>query len=368
MRPVDVVIVGAGVIGSAIAYALSRTTALSVVVVERGTPGCDASNAAAGVLAVASGQARRGMLFELRRASAAMFPDWVAALEDETGAALGYERSGLLGLALSDSQASDLQELVGHRIAQGLRCELLDRAAVLSTEPAVTPQVQVAALFLDDCCIDNVQFVRALVAASRRRGVQFLLGTAVRSLAGTQRGVSVTLDDNHLAAGVAVVAAGAWSGDLLASCGIKAPLRPARGEMLAVKPTTWGLNHTLSAGDAYLVPRKGGEVLIGSTTAFVGYDKQVTATGVAGLLAGAEHIAPGIRGLPVVRSWAGLRPCSTIRRPIIARLPRLDNVILATGHHRNGIVLAPITAKLVAEMITGAAPSVPLRPLSYRRH
>jgi glycine oxidase len=368
VRPVDVVIVGAGVIGSAIAYVLSLSTDLNVVVVERGTPGCEASNAAAGVLAVASGQAGRGVLFELRRASAAMFPDWVAALEDETGAALGYRRSGLLSLALSDSQASDLQELVGHRIAQGLRCELLDRAAVLSTEPAVNPQVHAAALFFDDCCIDNVQLVRALVAACRRRGVQFLLGTAVRSLAGTHRGVKVTLQNDCIEAGVAVVAAGAWSSELLATCAVKAPVRPARGEMLAVKPTTWRLQHTLSAGDGYLVPRVGGEVLIGSTMAFAGYDKQVTAAGVAGLLAAAEHIVPGIGALPVMRSWAGLRPCSTIRRPIIARLPRVDNVILATGHHRNGILLAPITGKLVAEMITGAAPSVPLQPLSYRRH
>jgi glycine oxidase len=365
---VDVMIVGAGVIGSAIAYALSRSTDLKIVVVERGAPGCEASNAAAGVLAVASAPARNGVMFELRCASARMFPDWVAALEDETGAALGHQRAGLLSLALSESRASELQELVWHRTAQGLRCELLDRTAVLSAEPAVNPQVCGAALFMDDCCIDNARFVRALVAASQRRGVQFLLGTSVRSLYSTQRAVKVVLEHDHVEAGVVVVAAGAWSGELLASCGIKAPLRPARGEMLAVKPTTWCLDHMLSAGDGYLVPRKDGEVLMGSTMAFVGYDKQVTAAGIVGLLAHAEHMVPGIAGLPVVRSWAGLRPCSTIRRPIVAWLPRMDNVILASGHHRNGILLAPITAKLVAEMITGAVPSMPLRPLSYRRH
>jgi glycine oxidase len=121
-------------------------------------------------------------------------------------------------------------------------------------------------------------------------------------------------------------------------------------------------------GDGYLVPRRDGEVLVGSTTAFVGFDKSVTAEGLRTLLARAAEMVPRVREATVLRSWAGLRPCSTIRRPIIARLPGLDNVVLATGHHRNGILLAPITAKLVAEMIAGAPPCVPLAPFRYRKH
>src|SRR5262249_12818754 len=121
-------------------------------------------------------------------------------------------------------------------------------------------------------------------------------------------------------------------------------------------------------GDCYLVPRANGEVLVGSTTAFVGFDKRVTATGVSTLLAQAQQMVPRVRDATLVRTWAGLRPCPTIRRPIIAPLRDMENVMLATGHHRNGILLSPITAQLVAEMIVGMRPSVPLRPFSYRRH
>ena len=368
MRPADVVIVGAGVIGSAIAYTLACATRLRVVVIERGTPGCEASNAAAGVLAVASSQARGGALFDLRRRSAAMYPELVDALAQETGAALGYQRGGILSLAFSDGEAVALEDLVRHRITQGLRCELLDRTAVIASEPAVSPQVCAGARFADDAAIDNVELVGALVAAASRRGVQFCLGTSARSISSDQRAVKLTLESDAIQAALAVVATGAWSGELLASCGVKIPVRPARGEMAAVRARQWRLHHPLYAGDTCLVARGHHEVLIGSTMAFAGFDKQVTDAGVADLLARAARVVPSVRGAPVVRTWAGLRPCSTIRHPIIAPLPGMGNVIIATGHHRSGIVLAPITAQLVCEMITGRRPSVSMRPFGYRRH
>ncbi|MFI5366004.1 MAG: glycine oxidase ThiO [Candidatus Binatia bacterium] len=364
----DVAIVGAGVIGSAVAYTLSRSTRLRIVVIERGVPGCEASNAAAGVLAVASGQARRGVLLELRRISAAMFPELVATLEDETGLDLGYRREGLLSLAFSEADAASLAELVRHRQRQGMRCHFLDRAAVLSSEPAVDPSIRAAAHFPDDCAIDSARFVAALVAGAQRRGVEFRLHAAVRSVCAANGAARLEVDGAVLEAGMAVVAAGAWSGELLNRPGLKIPVRPARGEMLALRPTSVQVRHTLAEGETYLVPRSDGELLVGSTLAFVGYDKRVTDAGVERLLANAVRVLPGLRGTDPCRTWAGLRPCSTIRRPIIAPLPGLDNVILANGHHRNGVLLAPITAQLVTEMIGGAAPSVPLRPFSYRRH
>jgi glycine oxidase len=364
----DVVIVGAGVIGAAIAYTLSGSTRLRIVVLERGTPGCESSNAAAGVLAVASGQARRGVLLELRRISAALFPGLVAALEDETGIGLEYRRDGLLSLAFSELQAHDLRDLVRHRTEQGLQCELLDRATVVADEPAVNPHVCAAAWFGDDGSVNSGRLVAALVSAARQRGVEFRMHAAVQSVSSTSAGATVRWVGGCLEAAVVVVAAGAWSGELLAGGGIKVPLRPARGEMVAIRPTAWRLRRTLSGEGTYLVPRRSGDVLIGSTTAFVGFDRRVTADGVATLLARAGQLVPGARDVPVLNAWAGLRPCATIRRPIIAPLPRMEKVVLATGHHRNGILLAPITARLVTEMITGSQPTVSLRPFGFRRH
>jgi glycine oxidase len=362
----DVVIIGAGVIGSAIAYTLARATPRRIVVVERGTPGCEASNAAAGVLAVSSGQARHGALFDLRRRSAAMFPTLVATLAEETGIDPGYRREGLIALAFAEEEAQALRDLVQHRQGQGLRCQLLARSDVQAVEPEVSSHICVGALFPDDCSIDSERFVAALVAAARRRGVEFRLGTAVQAISQANGAVKLQLETGPLEAGLAVVAAGAWSGELLAGLGVKVPLRPARGEMAAVRRCGWELHHTVSAGMGYLVPR-GGDVLIGSTTAFVGFDKRVTAEGVATLLANAAAMVPRLAAAVAARAWAGLRPCPTIRRPIIAPLPGFEHVLLATGHHRNGILLAPITAQLVAELIAGTTPSVSLQPFSYRR-
>ena len=368
MRSADVVIVGAGVIGAAIAYTLSRSTRLRVLLIERGTPACEASGAAAGVLAVASGRARKGVLLELRRASAALFPELISDLEGQTGFDLGYRRNGLVTLAFTEAEASALRELVSHRTAQGLRGEMLDRRSVLALEPAVTPAVHAGALFPDDGIIDGTRLVMALVHASRTRGVEVWQRRAVQSIANAGGTVELRVEGRTIVAGAVIVAAGAWSADVLADWAIKIPLRPARGEMAAVRPIGWRLRTTLAAGDTYLAPRSDSEVMIGSTTAFVGFAKQVTMHGLATLRAAGERLVPQTASAPLLGAWAGLRPCSTIRRPIIAPLPAAPNVILACGHHRNGIMLAPITAKMVTDMITGAPPSVPLRPFSYRRH
>lgn len=367
MRPVDVVIVGAGVIGACIAYTLSRSTRLRIRLIDRGAPGCEASGAAAGVLAVASARARRGALFELRRMSAAMYPDLVAGLEEETGLSVGYRSDGLISLALSEADGAALRELVAHRTAQGLRGALIESGELLQLEPAINPEVRAAALFPDDHAVDSECLVRGLIVAARQRGVELAMGTAVQGLGNGTGAVTVTLPNGRIEAGTAIVAAGAWSGEILARCGVKVPVRPIHGEMAALRPPNWTLRHTLTAGDGYLVPRANGEVLVGSTSSFVGFDKRVTPAGLATLRAHAAQMVPRAATTMPVRTWAGLRPCSTIHRPIIARVPEMQNLILATGHHRSGILLAPITAQMVCEMVTGVPSSVPLHPFSYRR-
>jgi len=367
-RRADVVIIGAGAIGCAIAHRLSRATDLRVVVVERGTPGCEASNAAAGVLAVASGHARKGVLLGLRHRSAQMFPALVAELEAETGIPLGYRQDGSISLAFSKPEAVELKEMVEHRNGQGMRCSLLAPSEARQLEPSLNPECRAAALFPEDCSIDSACLVRALVQAAEQRGVEFRLQTTVRSLSARNESVDLDLDSGQLEARHAIVAAGAWSAELLAATGLKVPLRPAHGEMAAVRPQTWTLRHVVTANPGYLVPRADGEVLIGSTTAFLGFEKRVTSEGMAALMARAETMVPDIGGTVPLRAWSGLRPCPTIRRPIIGFLPGLERVLLATGHHRNGILLAPITAQLVTELITGASPSVAMQPFRFRRH
>lgn len=364
-RTADVFIVGAGVIGAAIAYELACHTRLRVVVADTGMPGEEASNAAAGVLAFASGLARKGALLELRRRSAEMFPAWVSALEEETGIDLRYRTQGLLALAFDAAELDGLGALVGDRLRQGLPCELLSADRVRELEPAVSTAALGGALFRDDRSIDNVRLVQALVAAAGARGVEFQTRTRIESIIPGRDGVCVVAQSGAVIAKTVIVAAGCWSPGLLAPLGIRVPLRPAHGEMLAVK-ASFPLARTLSVGETYLIPR-GDEVLLGSTVRFVGFDNRVTAGGVADLIERATRVVPQIAQAEVVRWWSGLRPCPTIRRPIVARLKDHENVVLATGHHRNGILLAPITASLVRSIIDGGQPAVGLKPFGYRR-
>lgn len=364
MKHADIVIVGAGIIGAAIAYELSRSFRARIVVVENHQHG-QASTAAAGVLAVASGQARRGALLDLRRRSAHMFPSWVEALEERTGITLGYRTEGLLSVSSSEASIASLANLVAHRQRQGMRALLLDGSEVREIEPVVSPRVRGGALFPDDCSIDSQRFLRALVSASTAHGVEFKMGVTVGDFRAAGSGVSVEAGGERLQAGTLIVAAGCWSTALLEEVDVRVPIRPVQGEMLALR-SALPIKHILSAEDTYLVPRAE-ELLIGSTTRHVGFDARVRAGGVHELLVRATTLAPGLMTAPILRWWSGLRPCATIHRPIISRLDAYPDVILATGHHRNGILLAPVTASLVRAMVMHTAPEVPLKPFGYRR-
>ncbi|MEO8604812.1 MAG: glycine oxidase ThiO [bacterium] len=365
----DVLIIGAGVIGCAIARALALGGAGRVVVVDRGQPGAEASGAAAGVLAVASGRAPRGALFELKRASARLYPRLVAELHAETGHEVGYVAGGLLDLAFTSREAEQLDHLIAKRAEDGFRVERLDGDAVRERYPQINPAVRRGAYFADDAAIDNGKLVAALHAAAEARGVRFLLGRRVRRLhALRERVTAVELDDARLTPGHVVIAAGAWSAALGAGLRARIPIGADRGEMMAVKlrPPLPPLPLPVSWRDGYLVPRPDGEVLIGSTSAPGVTDKQVTAGNAALLLTRAVRMLPGLADAPIVRVWSGLRPVCTLGRPIIGPLRGFANLTLAVGHHRNGILLAPITAQLIAELILHGATSLPLEPFKYR--
>jgi len=261
-----------------------------------------------------------------------------------------------------------LHERVQRRRRQGIACECLERTHVRTIEPEIAPTAVSGAWFPDDATIDSQRLVAAAMRAAAQRGVKAFFGVAFESLRTTERGIALRGPTLAVEAATVIIAAGAWSAPLLASAGVKLPLRPAHGEMAALKPRGWQVRHAITDGSGYLVPRAGGELLVGSTLQLLGFDQRVTANGLSTLRAHAARLVPRTCAAPLVRAWAGLRPCSTIRRPIIGRLPALPNVILATGHHRNGVVLAPITARVVGDLIAGRPPSVPLAPFKFRRH
>ena len=177
--------------------------------------------------------------------------------------------------------------------------------------------------------------------------------------------LGITAGGERLTPGMVVVAAGAWSAEIGSLLRVKVPVRPDKGEMIALRNCP-PILPTVSWDDGYLAPRCDGEVLVGSTSTRGVFDTSVTAGSVQLLLERAVRMVPALRDAAIVRLWAGLRPCPTIRRPIIGPVRGYENVVLATGHHRSGVLLAPITARLVAELILEEATSVDLQPFCYR--
>ncbi len=255
---------------------------------------------------------------------------------------------------------------MARRREQGFTIERLDAEQVRERHPEVNPAVRRGAWFADDHAVNNTRLVEALHASARARGVEFRLGAPVTRIDVEQgRVMAVEAGGERVVPGQLVVAAGAWSAAVGALLGVKIPVRADRGEMVAVRPRV-PLGLTLSWGDGYLVPRRDGEVLIGSTSARGASEKVVSARAAATLLGRAVRMVPTLADATLVRTWAGLRPLSTLRRPIIGPLRGFTNVTLACGHHRSGILLAPITAQLVAELLLHDATSIPLQPFCYR--
>lgn len=362
----DVAVVGAGVIGCAIARALARGGAGRVVVVDRGPAGGEASSAAAGVLAVASSRAARGALSALKRASLQRYPDWVAELSEESGIDVEYASTGVLDLAFTSREAERLERFVRRQAERGFRVERLDGDAVRTAYPDVNPAVRRAAFFADDATVHPARLIEALVAAGTAHGVCWQHGAALRRVhARRGRVLALEVGDTRLTPGHVILAAGAWSravGRLLPAA---IPVRADRGEMLAVRPAS-PLPAPLFWEKACLVPRADGEVLIGSTSDRRAAEKAVTAGHAARLLEQAVRMVPALAEAPVTRIWSGLRPHARTARPIIGPLRGYANVTVATGHHRNGILLAPATADLVAELLLQGRTSIDLQPFCHR--
>jgi glycine oxidase len=352
-RAPDVLVVGGGVIGCAIARQLAAA-GRSVLVVDRGAIGAEATSAAAGVLAVASGEEVEGPGLALRRASLARFGALAGSLADESGIDVEYAVRGVLELCLSDEDEAAASARIAARRAQGFRAEWMDAAAIRREEPAANPAARGGIVFAEDAQVNNVRLVEALACAASRKGAELRPGAEV---VGAERDgdriARVRIGSETVTPGTVVLAAGAWAARV-AGLAPGIGVEPARGQMLALRPRTPLVRRILSYRDGYLVPRRNGEALVGATVEHVGFDKAVTPAGLAELQAKLARLAPAALDVPVARVWAGLRPFAPTGGPIIARARDTANLIVACGHHRNGILLAPITAEMVAELV-GAA-------------
>lgn len=358
----DVVIVGAGIIGSSIALALQER-GLSTLLLERAVPGAESSSAAAGMLAPHLEAKRPDAAYTLGVESLARYRGWTEQLRTLTGLDAGYQEDGAVRL-LTASSRSEAEGEVAWQVERDVPVELLERAALEELLPGVAKRFEAGLFFPREAQVDPRRLMRALAAATARTGSEPLCGATVRSIL-SERGrvTGVELDDRTLTAGTVVLAAGAWT-SLIPGAGIpKQAVKPARGQVVALEARQRPFGPFVWAEGGYLVPRVDGRVLVGATVELVGYDKSVTAGGVHRLLGAAVDAFPALAEAKLVETWAGLRPFTEQDHPLIGATS-VEGLYVATGHYRNGILQAPMTAELIADLITGRTPAVDPAPFA----
>jgi glycine oxidase len=366
-RSPDVAIIGGGIMGSAVAFRLAQR-GVAVTVIERGIPGAEASSAAAGILGPQMEADGPGPLLELGLQSRALYPALAAELRDTTGIDVGYTRSGVLAIALDESGDEELSRRRAWQQARGLRAEALSGDAARVVEPALGPAVRSARSFPDDAQVNARELARAFSQAAAGAGARFSSGRYVRRVvieAGAATGVE--LDGEVLAAGAVVVAAGSWSG-LVEGAGLPpATVRPARGQLVSIETRPPLFRQVVSVhGRGYLVPRRDGTVLAGSTVEMAGFRKEVTVGGLAAILTLARTLVPALADAPVTGTWSNFRPFTEDHLPVLGTTS-VRNLVLATGHFRNGILLAPVTAEAIAALVATGQSPVDLAPFSVAR-
>lgn len=364
-----IVIIGGGIIGLAIGWDLARRGVASTIL-ERGEAGMGASWAAAGMLPPhAEVEPAEDRLLPLLLAGRALWPAYAAALTAAAGIDVDYRTAGALLVALDRDDAAQLKFRYDLQRRHGLAVEWLSGAEARALEPYLSRAVTAAVFSPDDHWVDNRAVVVALAEAYRRAGGVLRERSEVVDLRladGRVVGVDVVGGGadgrgavETVAADAVVVAAGAWSRNLPGLPEIaRPPVRPVKGQMLALAmdPASPIVGRMIWAPDAYLVPRGDGRLLVGATVEEQGFDTSVTAGGIRALLDGAWEAVPGVDELPIVETWAGLRPTSRDDAPILGPTA-VDGLWLATGHHRNGVLLAPITGAIIAEgIVTGVVP------------
>lgn len=346
----DVLIAGAGIIGSAIAFELAGRGA-RVVVLDRQPPGREASWAAAGMLSPPPDSPSAIPLVPLARASLVLYPQFIAAVEEASGQQCGYRAHGAIEALFSGEADRELSTLVALHHGLGLPTEILRPEEALKLEPALSGELRAAALMTYEACVDNRALTAAVVAAAISRGVEFRTHVRVDAvIREAGRCIGVVAGREQIHAQTVVIAAGCFSA---AIAGVEryAPVKPVRGQMVALRSSQVDLHHVLRSERGYIVPRGDGLCVAGSTLENVGFEKRVTPAGIEKILAMALEIVPALAEAEIAETWSGLRPDSPDHLPILGPAD-LEGLLIATGHYRNGILLTPVTAKLIAEWIT----------------
>ncbi len=355
----DIVIIGGGVIGLSVAYELAGQGA-SVQILERGSFGREASWAGAGMIMPADPQRATTYEARLRAESFIRWPAWSRQLFDETGIDNGFVNCG--GIQLSaESSAAELAHSAQKLRADGAVVEELNTDELRRLEPNINREITNAIHLPQMCQVRNPRHLKALIAACHARGVVMTTGAAVMNF--ERQGSHITAANTAtgtIRADQFVVCGGAWSQSILAAAKCSIEVEPVRGQIVLLEDLTQPLRRIIEVGTRYLVPRADGKILIGSTEEWTGFDKGNTAEAVAELIRFATDLVPALKAAHVDRFWSGLRPHAKRRTPILGQIPETDNLFVAAGHFRSGLMLSPITGLLMRQLLLGQETAMPM--------
>lgn len=349
----EVVVVGGGVIGLSIARALKLHGVSRIAVIERAACGQEASWAAAGMLGPQAETDAADAFFELCARSRDLYPAFAGALAKETGIDVELDRTGTLYLAFSAEDARHLDARFVWQSAAGLPVVRLTAAEARRAEPFASPDIREALLFPNDWQVDNRKLIQALRRYADQNDIDIMENTSVESLdldGGRVAGVSTAGD--LIRADHVVLATGAWTSFIkLDNDPVPIRVEPVRGQMIMYRTARRLFGHVIYSKRGYIVPRADGRVLVGSTSEHVGFDKDVTSAAQQGLERVAAEISPSLSSMETADQWAGLRPYAADGLPVLGGIGGIGGVTIATAHYRNGILLAPLTAELVADKV-----------------
>ncbi len=351
-----IVIAGGGIIGCAIAYYLGLKGVKSTVI-ERRDVGCEASSAAAGGLWPQAESSRPGIFMDLCLAGNAMFEELSRQLELD----IEFRPSGLLHVVEDEQDREEAEKLMEWQLDSGLKVDWLDASETLKLEPSLSEDIMGSLYFPDDNHLNPLSLTRAFAVGAKKLGAEISTGTSVTGIKTVSGRVSsLVTDRGEIGADIIINAAGCWAGQVGAMVDMEVPVEPVRGQIILSEPLPPLFKRCIVTRDVYIIQKPRGNVVVGSTREFVGYDKSVTPEAIHQLHRGAVKAIPRLKSVSFIRAWAGLRPYTPDEIPIMGASDGPEGFLLATGHFRNGILLSAITGKLMSELITDGKASIPL--------
>ncbi len=364
----ELLIIGSGVIGLAIARQLHKKGVGKITLLERGEIGRESSYAAAGILAPNAEADRIDEFFRFCHDSGGLYPDFARELLEETGIDIELERSGTLYAAFNDADVGEIRRRYEWQKRAGLAVEHLNAETIRKIEPFVSPDVREALFFPNDWQVENRKLLAALRKYADINRIEIIENTEVVRLSKENGKITGAETNNQkIAAETVIIATGAWTSLLKTNDFSMPSVRPIRGQIIAFQTAKRLFQTVIYSPRGYLVPRLDGRILIGATVEDVGFKKTTTEAGTAFLRGIALEIAPSLVNLNVAEKWAGLRPFAADHLPILGAFPGIENLLIATAHYRNGILLAPKTAEIVADKIADDIESNYLKMFSPRR-